>query len=252
MSDAHAVARDQLRAFVERIERVEEEIASLNGDKSDIYKEAGGVGFDKKTLKKVVARRKVGDDQRLEEDALFETYWNAVHGLNLVHARVRENIEEFPASDGSPSVSSSLATREAEESVVSNSPATATETHKRPSINDEPSPEVGPQAEASPAGTGAGTLADREGRHNGEAASADLPNPSDQLSEGGAHEVTSSAPRAGQVPTSNTGEGAACALPDKPKVSFRPNCQHPENCASGSRDHCWSCRRAMQKSEEMA
>ncbi|PWJ80603.1 ParB-like nuclease family protein [Pseudaminobacter salicylatoxidans] len=42
-------------------------------------------------------------------------------------------------------------------------------------VNDEPSPEAGPQAEASLAGTGAGTLADREGRPEGEAASVDLP-----------------------------------------------------------------------------
>ncbi|MXN51879.1 hypothetical protein GR158_12175 [Shinella sp. AETb1-6] len=77
---------------------------------------------------------------------------------------------------------------------------------------------------------------------------------SDQPGEGGAIVVTSSAPGAGdETQTSNTGEGAAnAALPAKPKVSFRPNCQHPENCASGTRDHCWSCRRAMQKSEEMA
>lgn len=45
----------------------------------------------------------------------------------------------------------------------------------RPSINDEPSPEAGPQAEASHAGTGAGMPADREGRHEGEAASVGLP-----------------------------------------------------------------------------
>jgi hypothetical protein len=70
----------------------------------------------------------------------------------------------------------------------------------------------------------------------------------------GGTDVARSATRAGLAdPTSNTGEGAAnTALPAKPKVSFRPNCQHPENCASGMRDHCWSCRRAMQKSEEMA
>ncbi|TBE49177.1 DUF2312 domain-containing protein [Rhizobium ruizarguesonis] len=54
-------------------------------------------------------------------------------------------------------------------------PASNSETHQRPSTNDEPSQEVGPQAEASPAGTGAGTLADREGRHEGEAAPVDLP-----------------------------------------------------------------------------
>ena len=72
--------------------------------------------------------------------------------------------------------------------------------------------------------------------------------------KGESNEVaTGSALRAGLAdPTSNTGEGAASALPAKQKVSFRPNCQHPENCASGTRDHCWSCRRAMQKSEEMA
>lgn len=49
------------------------------------------------------------------------------------------------------------------------------ETHERPSTNDKASPEAGPQAEASPAGTGTGTLADREGRYEGEAASVDLP-----------------------------------------------------------------------------
>lgn len=50
----------------------------------------------------------------------------------------------------------------------------------RPSINDEPSPEVGPQAEAFLAGTGTGMPADREGRHEGEAASVDLPTISDE------------------------------------------------------------------------
>lgn len=54
-------------------------------------------------------------------------------------------------------------------------PCHPNQTQERPSTNDEPSPEAGPQAEASPAGTGTGTLADREGRHDGEAVSADLP-----------------------------------------------------------------------------
>lgn len=78
--------------------------------------------------------------------------------------------------------------------------------------------------------------------------------PADQPSKDQSNEVASSATRAGLAdPTSNTGEGAAnTALPAKTKVSYRPNCLHPDNCASGTRDHCWSCRRAMQKSEEMA
>lgn len=94
MTDTHGIARDQLRSLVERIERVESEIKDLNDDKSDIYKEAAGFGFDKKALKKVVARRKVEAHQREEEDFIFDTYWDAVHGSGLVHAHTRENVEE--------------------------------------------------------------------------------------------------------------------------------------------------------------
>lgn len=77
---------------------------------------------------------------------------------------------------------------------IRTAPVTAEETHERPSTNDEPSPEAGPQAEASPAGTGAGTLADREGRHDGEAVSADLPTHSEKATvatQGEATEPTS-------------------------------------------------------------
>lgn len=91
------VARDQLRQFVERVERVEAEIKELNADKSDIFKEARALGFDVKTLKKIVSKRKLDDHTRDEQDALFETYWNALHGIDLVRARTRENIEEFEA-----------------------------------------------------------------------------------------------------------------------------------------------------------
>ncbi len=55
MSDAHGVARDQLRAFVERIERLEEEKKTIADDIKDVYGEAKAMGFDTKILKKVVA-----------------------------------------------------------------------------------------------------------------------------------------------------------------------------------------------------
>lgn len=42
------------------------------------------------------------------------------------------------------------------------------------------------------------------------------------------------------------------ATTDRKPVSYRPNCLHPENCASGGTDHCWSCRRAMAQKEEAA
>lgn len=55
-AQGHNSGGQQLRAFIERIERVEEEIKSLNADKSEIYKEARGNGFDVKTMRKVVTQ----------------------------------------------------------------------------------------------------------------------------------------------------------------------------------------------------
>lgn len=72
------VAADQLRAFIERIERIEEEIAGLNGDKRDIYAEAKGNGFDAKVLKKVVAIRRRDQAERQEEAAILELYLRAL------------------------------------------------------------------------------------------------------------------------------------------------------------------------------
>jgi uncharacterized protein (UPF0335 family) len=76
--NTESVAADHLRSFVERIERIEEEIAGLNGDKRDIYSEAKGNGFDSKILKKVVALRRKDYAERQEEDAILEMYLQAL------------------------------------------------------------------------------------------------------------------------------------------------------------------------------
>lgn len=97
---ADIVAADQLKAIVQRVERLEGEIADLNADKSEVYKEARANGFDVKAIKKVVSKRKIEEHEREEQDHVFDIYWNAVHGLGLVHAHARENIEEFDAETG--------------------------------------------------------------------------------------------------------------------------------------------------------
>ncbi|WP_071832973.1 DUF2312 domain-containing protein [Pararhizobium antarcticum] len=100
MTEALPVARDQLKAIVQRVERLEAEIADLNADKSEIYKEARANGFDVKAIKKVVQKRKLDDAEREEQDIVFDTYWDAIHGTNLVHAPAREIIEEFDPITG--------------------------------------------------------------------------------------------------------------------------------------------------------
>jgi len=78
MSDAHGVARDQLRAFVERIERLEEEKKTIADDIKDVYGEAKSMGFDTKILKKVIALRKKDDQERMEEELILDTYLAAL------------------------------------------------------------------------------------------------------------------------------------------------------------------------------
>lgn len=68
------VARDQLKAFVARIERLEEEKKTIADDIKDVYGEAKGMGFDTKILKKVIALRKKDDRERSEEEMVLETY----------------------------------------------------------------------------------------------------------------------------------------------------------------------------------
>jgi uncharacterized protein (UPF0335 family) len=67
-----------LRAFVERIERVEEEIRALTDDKKDIYAEAKGQGFDVKVLREVVRIRKQDQKERDEAESLLDVYLHAI------------------------------------------------------------------------------------------------------------------------------------------------------------------------------
>jgi uncharacterized protein (UPF0335 family) len=83
MSDVNGVARDQLRAFIERIERLEEEKKSISDDIKDVYAEAKGTGFDTKVLRKVVTIRKQDQNERMEQEAVLDLY---LHALGMVPA----------------------------------------------------------------------------------------------------------------------------------------------------------------------
>jgi len=72
------IARDQLRAFIERVERLEEEKANLMADIREVYAEAKGMGFDPKIMRKVVSLRKMDVEKRQEEDFVLDTYLNAL------------------------------------------------------------------------------------------------------------------------------------------------------------------------------
>lgn len=79
LSDAAAgFAKDHLRQFIERIERLDEEIREMNADKRDVYAEAKGSGFDPKVMRQVIAIRRQDADTRAEHEAILDLYLNAL------------------------------------------------------------------------------------------------------------------------------------------------------------------------------
>lgn len=72
------ISAEQLRLLIERIERLEEEKKGLNDDIKDVYSEAKSTGFDTKTMRRIIALRKMDKAARDEQDALIETYRNAL------------------------------------------------------------------------------------------------------------------------------------------------------------------------------
>jgi uncharacterized protein (UPF0335 family) len=75
-------AKDHLKAFVERIERLEDEKKSIADDIRDVYAEAKATGFDVKALRTILRLRKQDADERREQEAILQTYMNALGMLN--------------------------------------------------------------------------------------------------------------------------------------------------------------------------
>jgi uncharacterized protein (UPF0335 family) len=67
-------SKEQLKAIIERIENVEAEIKSLSSDRADIYKEAGGNGFDVPALKAIVRARREDQAKRQAREAQIDLY----------------------------------------------------------------------------------------------------------------------------------------------------------------------------------
>ena len=69
---------DRLKSFIERSERLEEEKSNILTDIKEVYSEAKGLGYDPKIMRKVLIIRKMDIDDRLEQEALLDTYRNAL------------------------------------------------------------------------------------------------------------------------------------------------------------------------------
>ena len=84
MQDAYRVTAEELRAFVERIERLEDEKSEIAANIKDVYAEAKMRAYDTKTLRKLIALRKKDSHTISEEEAVLQLY---IETLYYVEAR---------------------------------------------------------------------------------------------------------------------------------------------------------------------
>ncbi|GJE54724.1 MULTISPECIES: DUF2312 domain-containing protein [Methylobacterium] len=78
VSSSEGVAADELRQFIERIERLEEEKAGIGGDIKEVFQELRGRGFDVKAVRTLIRMRKKDHSERQEEEAILDLYMQAL------------------------------------------------------------------------------------------------------------------------------------------------------------------------------
>lgn len=78
MAEVAGIAGDQLRSYIERIERLEEEKAALAADIREVFSEAKGNGFDVKIMRQIIRLRKLDREDRQEQEELLQLYQHAI------------------------------------------------------------------------------------------------------------------------------------------------------------------------------
>lgn len=80
--DTATVNASHLRAFIERIERLEEEKRAIADDIKEVFAEAKGNGYDIKVMRKIISMRRQDHEKRKEEEAILDLYLNALGMLD--------------------------------------------------------------------------------------------------------------------------------------------------------------------------
>lgn len=78
MTSMNDATQKQLKQFIEQLERLEEEKKAIGDDIKDKFAEAKALGFDIKAMRKILSLRKKGRDERMEEEAILDTYLHAL------------------------------------------------------------------------------------------------------------------------------------------------------------------------------
>jgi uncharacterized protein (UPF0335 family) len=98
MTTLQQAAQNQLRQFVEQIERLEEDKKAISDDVRDKYLEAKAVGFDVKALRTIIRLRKKSTAERQEEDGILDVYLHAL-GMHIDDASPVGNVRSAGSND---------------------------------------------------------------------------------------------------------------------------------------------------------
>jgi uncharacterized protein (UPF0335 family) len=86
MTNTAGIPGDRICSFIERVERIDEEIKALNEGKKEVFAEAKGDGFDVKVLREILRLRKQDKEDRDEQDSPLDLYLRAMEGAGSSQA----------------------------------------------------------------------------------------------------------------------------------------------------------------------
>lgn len=249
---SQTVAAGLLRSFIERIERVEADIKERNADKSEIYKELRGQGFNVKAVRQCVAARKLDSAEREERDAIFDLYWEALTGASRVRVHEEQpnssSLTSSPAKTKkagaarTPAPANNSASSEPNPTPVARTSEPEAEPLTASGNTENPDPLLskadGGQPQSSDTGGAKG-----DGTHTVVGQGGEEPGTTNAKSE----QQDASASQGRNEPASES--GATATIPDadmplfllKDRAQLRPNCLNPSNCAGYGTKHCHSC-----------
>jgi uncharacterized protein (UPF0335 family) len=102
VTNTAGIPGDRIRSFIERAERIDEEIKTLNEAKKEVFAEAKGEGFDVKVLREILRLRKQDKDERDEQESLLDLYLRAMEssGSSQAKAAQRQAGDELLVLEG--------------------------------------------------------------------------------------------------------------------------------------------------------
>lgn len=77
-TNSSGISAERLRSFIKRIEKLEEDKATIGEDIKEVYAEAKGTGFDTKIIRQIVRLRKIEVEKRREQEELLDLYMSAI------------------------------------------------------------------------------------------------------------------------------------------------------------------------------